>query len=84
MGWLTLATTVVGLLASLYRQFFSDSAVLQKLQLKLAAMQARQQVEAERLKASYARIEAEPPTSGQALADQLNKSARDLRGEQKP
>lgn len=79
MSWLTLVTALVGLAVSLYRQFFSDSAVLKKLEMKYAALQARQQVEAERLKATYDRIKNEPPATGQALVDRLNETARKLR-----
>lgn len=79
MGWLTLVTTVVGLLVSVYRQFWSDSAMLKRLELKYAALQARQEVEAERLRATYERIAREPELTGKALADKLNETARKLR-----
>ena len=79
MSWLTLVTSVVGLGVLLYRQFWSDSAMLKRLELKYAALQARQEVEAERLKATYQRIAAEPPKTGQALVDALNKTVKKLR-----
>ena len=78
MTYLTIAISVLGVLISLYRQFFSAPAMLAKLQLKLEALKARQQVEAERLRATYARINAEPDRRGQDLADSLNKSSEDL------
>ena len=79
MTWLTLVMTVVGLLVSVYRQFWSDSAMLKRLELKYAALQARQEVEAERLRATYERIAREQELTGQALADKLNETARKLR-----
>lgn len=79
MGWLALVTTFTGLLVRLYKQFWSDSAMLKRLELKYAALQARQQVEAERLKATYQRIEHEPNLTGQALVDKLNETVRKLR-----
>ena len=79
MSWLTIATSVVGLLVMLYRQFGSDSAMLKRLELKYAALQARQAVEAERLKATYERIAHEPEQSGKALADRLTETAKKLR-----
>lgn len=77
--WLTLVTTIAGLLVSLYRQFWSDSAMLKRLELKYAALQARQAVEAERLKATYERIAREPELFGKALADKLNETVRKLK-----
>ena len=79
MSWLTLVTSVVGLLVLVYKQFWSDSATLKRLELKYTALQARQEVEAERLKATYERIARESELSGQALADKLNETARKLR-----
>ena len=53
--------------------YFSDSAVLRRLQLSLERQKARVEVERERLKATYDRIDREPPKSGQALEDDLRK-----------
>lgn len=79
MSYLSVAISVLGVLVALYRQFWSDAAMLKTLQLKLESLKSRQAVEAERLKATYARIEREPHKFGNELADQLNKSSEDLR-----
>jgi hypothetical protein len=80
VSYLTVAVSILGVLVSLYRQFWSDSAILKRLELKLTELKARQDVEAERLRALYDRIDREPETTGQNLADQLNRSSDQLRG----
>lgn len=79
MSVLSVSIAVLGVLVSIYRAYFSAPAMLAKLQLKLESLKARQQVEAERLRATYARINAEPDRRGTDLANQLNKSVEDLR-----
>ena len=79
MSYLTVAISILGVLVSLYRQFWSDSAILKRLELKLVELKARQDVEAERLRATYERIDREPEQSGQELADRLNETSAKLR-----
>lgn len=79
MGWLSLLTVGLTLVSAMYTQFFGDAAILNRWKLALADKQARQQVEAERLKATYERIAHEPELSGQALAEKLNETMRKLK-----
>ena len=73
MGYLSLLSGVLGVLVKLYDAFWSDSAVLARLKLKLSEVQGRQNVEAARLKSEYDRIHAQPDKTGQALLDSLNR-----------
>jgi len=79
MSYLTIAISVLGALVSIYQTFWSASAQLKTLQLKLADLHARQATEAQRLEATYARIAREHADAGQALVDRLNQSVEDLR-----
>ena len=80
MSWLTLAVSILALLRWM-ASFWSDTAMLNRWKLALERKKAQQQVEAERLKATYERIQREPPTSGAQLADDLNASLTRLREE---
>ena len=74
--WIVAVVLVLG--AGLYMKFCSASATLHKLEKKEAVIEAVTREEATGLLDDYARIAAEPPTSGQSLADQLNQSIRVL------
>ena len=76
--WLSLLVGVVAILRWV-AGFWSDTAILNRWKLALAHKQAQQQVEAERLRATYQRIKSEPDLTGQALVDKLNETVRKLR-----
>lgn len=77
--WVSVLSSILTLVMALYRQLWSEPAQLKRLQLKLASVKARQEVEAERLKAAYQRIEGEPFKGGQDLVDSLARSVKELR-----
>lgn len=53
--------------------YFSDSSALRRLQLWLERQKSRAEVEAERLRAAYGRIQNEPKKADKELEDDLNK-----------
>lgn len=74
--------TILGLLGTLagfgfavWKKYFSPEAKLAKLTAERAAERAAARVEAERLKATYARIEKEKRTDDEIL-DRLNRPVK--------
>ena len=70
--WISLLTAVLTILRPL-ADYFGATARLGRLQLRLAAVRARQALEAERLKAEYAEIQRRADKTGADLADALTK-----------
>lgn len=70
--WLSLALGLVSLLRYV-ASWFSAESTLRRLELRLERRRAAEAVEAERLEATFRRIEAEPPRTPQAMLDRLKK-----------
>ena len=67
--------TLLGGLAALVKwlaSYFSDGSKLRRLELYLERQKARLEVERERLKATYERIEREPPKPPAEVVEDLN------------
>lgn len=73
MTWLALAAGLVWI-ARRVLEFFGAEATLNRWRLREAERRGQEAVEAERLEATYRRIEAERPVSqAEALARELNR-----------
>lgn len=68
--WISLLASLLTILRPL-AEYFGATARLGRLQLRLASVRARQELEAERLKAEYAEIHRKPEKTGTDLADAL-------------
>jgi hypothetical protein len=72
---LTAVISLLGLLATAIKwvaNWTSDGSVLRRLQLKIEHEKGRREVERERLRRTYDRIDQEPPKTGDDLGDSLN------------
>ena len=70
--WISLLASALAILRPL-AEYFGATARLGRLQLRLAQVRARQELEAERLKAEYAEIQRRADKKGTDLADALTK-----------
>jgi hypothetical protein len=70
--WVSIAAGVVYILTQIAK-FFSAESWKRRKQVAEAEREGREGVERERLEATYRRIDAEPPKSGQDLLDDLNR-----------
>jgi len=72
---LGIVSTLLGFGYQVWRKYFSPEARLAKLTTERAAAKAAERVEAERLEATYARIDKEKRTDDEIL-DRLNRPVR--------
>ncbi len=70
------ATAIIAAISAVIRwaaAFFSDTNTLKRVELAQERAKAKEEVEGERLKATYERIDNEPAKTGPEVVDELNK-----------
>lgn len=73
LGILGVLGPLVGAAYAIWRKYRSPEAQLAKLQAEAAAAQAATKTEAERLDATYTRIDKEPKPDAKSLVNRLNR-----------